>query len=84
MPLLKSSVKDPGDLNSYRAIAGSSLLLNLFDKVILLVCGGLLSTSTDTLQFGYKTGTSTTDYSWLVSEGASYFLRKGNHPYKSI
>ena len=78
MPLLKSSLKDPGDVNSYRAIAGSSLLLKLFDKVILLVWGGLLST--DTLQFGYKTGTSTTECSWLVSEVASYFLRKGNHP----
>ena len=58
LPLLKSSLKDPADPGSYRAIAGSSLLLKLFEKVILLIWGGFLAT--DILQFGYKPGTSTT------------------------
>ena len=31
MPLLKNALKDPADTGSYRAIAGSSILLNLFD-----------------------------------------------------
>ena len=56
LPLLKSSLKDPADTGSYRAIAGSSLILKLFDKVVLLLWGHLLST--DSLQFGYKVGTS--------------------------
>ena len=47
LPLLKNSLK-----NSYRAIAGSSLLLKLFDQVILLLWGHLLAS--DELQFGYK------------------------------
>ena len=37
LPLLKSSLKNPAEANSYRAIAGSSLLLKLFDQVILLL-----------------------------------------------
>ena len=61
LPLLKSPLKDPADPSSYRAIAGSSLILKLFDKVVLLLWGHLLST--DTLQFGYKVGTSTTQWS---------------------
>ena len=74
LPLLKSSLKNPAEANSYRAIAGSSLLLKLFDQVILLLWGHLLSS--DSLQFGYKAGFSTTQCTWLVMEVASYFLRK--------
>ena len=50
LPLLKNNLKDPADTNSYRAIAGSSLLLKLFDQCILLVWGPLLAS--DSLQFG--------------------------------
>ena len=75
LPLLKSSLKNPAEANSYRAIAGSSLLLKLFDQVILLLWGHLLAS--DPLQFGYKAGFSTTQCTWLVMEVASYFLRKG-------
>ena len=66
LPLLKNALKDPANTDSYRAIAGSSILLKLFDKVVLLLWGHLLSS--DSLQFGYKVGTSTTQCSWLVSE----------------
>ena len=75
LPLLKSSLKNPAEANSYRAIAGSSLLLKLFDQVILLLLGHLLAS--DSLQFGYKAGFGTTQCTWLVMEVASYFLRKG-------
>ena len=77
LPLLKNALKDPADTGSYRAIAGSSILLKLFDKVVLLLWGHLLSS--DSLQFGYKVGTSTTQCSWLVSEVVGHFLRSGTH-----
>ena len=77
LPLLKGS-KDPAETSSYRAIAGSSLILKLFEKVILLVWGHLLSS--DSLQFGFKPHTSTTQCTWLVSEVVQYFLRQGSHP----
>jgi hypothetical protein len=78
LPLLKNALKDPADTSSYRAIAGSSILLKLFDKVVLLLWGHLLSS--DSLQFGYKVGTSTTQCSWLVSEVVGHYLRNGTNP----
>ena len=78
LPLIKSSTKDPADTASYRAIAGSSLILKLFEKTVLLIWGDLLST--DTLQFGFKQGSSTTHCSWLVQEVVGHYLREGSHP----
>ena len=78
LPLLKSSLKDPADTGSYRAIAGSSLILKLFEKVILLVWGHLLGT--DSLQFGFKADTSTTQCTWLVQEVVGHYLRNGSQP----
>ena len=63
---------------SYRAIAGSSLILKLFEKVLLLIWGHLLST--DSLQFGFKADTSTTQCSWLVQEVVGHYLRNGSNP----
>ena len=75
---MKGPLKDPADPGSYRAIAGSSIILKLFDKVVLLLWGHLLCT--DPLQFGYKVKTSTTQCSWLVQEVANHFLQLGSHP----
>ena len=75
LPLLKSSLKDPASTDSYRAIASSSLILKLFDNVVLLVWGESLAT--DSLQFGFKPGVSTSQCSWLVQEVAGYYLRSG-------
>ena len=36
--------------------------------------------SSDTLQFGYKLGTSTTQCSWLVTEVVNHFLQRGTNP----
>ena len=82
LPLLKSSLKDPADTGSYRAIAGSSLLLKLFEKLILLIWGNYLST--DSLQFGFRAGTSTTQCTWLVQEVVGHFLRNGSHPILTV
>ena len=73
LPLLKSSLKDPACANSFPAI-----ILKLFDKDILLIWGHLLSS--DSLQFGYKAGTSTTECSWLVTEVVGHYLRRGSNP----
>ena len=75
LPLLKGGQKDSSKTDSYRAIAGSSQILKLFDNVVLLLWGHLLSS--DSLQFGYKCGTSTTQCSWLVKEVADYYLQRG-------
>ena len=75
LPFLKSPLKDPTDSDSYRAIAGSSQILKLFDYVILDLWGHLLDS--DSLQLGFKPGASTTQCSYLVQEVAGYYLRRG-------
>ena len=75
LPLYKGGLKDPGSSNSYRAIAGSSQLLKLFDYTVLLLWGHILGS--DSLQFGFKPGVSTTQCSWLVMEVAGYFVKRG-------
>ena len=78
IPLLKSSLKDPSSTYSYRAIAGSSLILKSFEQCILLVWGDQLHT--DTLQFGFKKRCSTSTATWLVQEVLQTFLRQGSRP----
>ena len=78
LPLLKSSLKDPADTGSYRAIAGSSLILKIFEKVIMMLWGHHLAS--DSLQFGFKAKTSTTQCTWMVTEVAQYLLRNGTNP----
>ena len=82
LPLLKNSLKNPGDTNSYRAIACYSLLLKLFDQCVLIVWGHLLSS--DSLQFGYKVGTGTAQCSWMVMEVANYYMRNGTFPIMTL
>ena len=53
-------------------------MLKLFDKIVLLIWGDLLSS--DTPMFGYKVVTSTTQCSWLVTELVNYFLKRGYNP----
>ena len=78
LPLLKSFLKDPSDPDSYRAIAGSSLILKTFELVVLALWGPVLSS--DSLQFGHKARTSTTHCTWLASEVVQHLLRGGVNP----
>ena len=78
IPLLKSSLKDPAKTDSYRAIAGSSLLLKLFEMCVLDVWGDLLRS--DSLQFGFKRGCGTSSATWLVQEVLHQFLLAGSKP----
>ena len=82
LPLLKSPLKDPCDPSSYRAIAGSSLILKVFELVIIQLWGHLLSS--DSLQFGYKAKTSTLHCTWLVTEVVQYMLRGGINPVVTV
>ena len=74
LPLFKGGLKNPEKFDSYRAIAGASQLLKLFEYVILIVWGEVLDT--DTMQFGFKAGVSTTQCTWLVNEVTTYFMRR--------
>ena len=68
-----------GDLtssNNYRSIALGSLILKIFDWIIILLFGETLSL--DDLQFNYQKNCSTTMCTWMVIEGISYFTRSGS------
>ena len=78
LPLLKSSLKDPAETKSYRAIAGSASLLMVFDRLVLNLWGDLLASGS--LQMGYKRGSSTAQCSYMVMETVSMFLREGTNP----
>ena len=69
IPLVKAG-KDPALSGSYRAIAGSSLLLKLFE----LVWGDNLHSNQ--LQFGFKRQCSTSQATWMVHEVLQHYPRQ--------
>lgn len=75
MPLLKGR-KNPVKFDSYRAVAGASQLLKVFEYAILDVWGSCLES--DSLQFGYKSGTGADQCSWLLLTTAEYFVQRGS------
>ena len=75
LPLYKGGQKNPELFKSYRAIAGASQLLKLFEYVILEVWGHTMAA--DSLQFGYREGMSTTQCTWLVNEVTNHYIRQG-------
>ena len=75
LPLFKGGLKNPASFDSYRAIAGASQLLKLFEYVVLIVWSDVLGS--DSMQFGFKKGVSTTQCTWLVNEVTTYFMRRG-------
>ena len=75
LPLLKPR-KKPEIFDSYRAIAGSSQMLKLFEYVLLEVWGQELES--ESCQFGFKAGTGTTQCSWLLLTVAEYFVQRGS------
>ena len=74
IPLIKDKLGDISSSN--RSVALSSLLLKIFDWIILLLHGDKLST--DELQFGYQQNTLTNMCTWLAIETIDYFLRNGS------
>ena len=76
MPLLKSARKDATKFDSWRAVAGASQLLKLFEYVLLNIWGNYLES--DTLQFGFKQGTGTDQCTWLVHAVAEHYLHRGS------
>ena len=77
IPLVKG-IKDPALSENYRAIAGSFLLLKLFERCVLIIWGDRLQS--DSLQFGFKRGCSTSTATWLVQEVLQTYLRQGSKP----
>ena len=79
IPIVKDNLGDPSTSDNYRAIAIGSLLLKLFDWVVLLVEGDKLHV--DQLQYGYQALTSTTMCSWSLATTIKYYNIRGRAVY---
>ena len=75
-PVLKDKLGNHSDSNNYRSIAISSVILKLFDWVIIILYQDCLHL--DQLQFSYQPNCSTTMCTWQVLETIDYFLRNGS------
>ena len=73
LPIIKDKLGDSSVSKNYRSIAISSVVLKLFDWVIILLYGDKLKLHD--LQFAYQPGVSTSMCTWMVVETIDYFLR---------
>ena len=71
LPIIKDKLGKSDDSNNYRSIAISSVVLKLFDWVIILLYKENLHV--DALQFSYQPNCSTSMCSWMAIETIDYF-----------
>ena len=82
IPIVKDGLADLTSSENYRAIAKSSLILKLFDWVILLHQGEKLSS--DELQFGYQKLSSTVMCTWAATSVISHFNQAGSDVFGAL
>ena len=82
IPLVKDKLGDITASNNYRSIALSSLILKVFDWVVLLLYSDDLKV--DELQFGFQQNTSTSMCTWLAVEAIEYFMGNGSDVYVCV
>ena len=73
VPLIKDKLGDAESSDNYRSIALSSVILKVFDWVVITLFGSILGL--DELQFSYQRDCSTTMCTWLAIESISHFSR---------
>lgn len=76
VPIVKDKLASVTDSSNYRSIAISSIILKLFDWVIIL--GYAENLQLDDLQFGYQTNVSTAMCTWTAVETIEYYQRNGS------
>ena len=79
IPIPKDKLGDASSSENYRSIAISSMVLKIFDWVVLLLFEKELST--DELQFRVQHNTSANMCTWLVVVKIDYFQRNGSEVY---
>ena len=82
IPLVKDKLGDITAINNYRSIALSSLILKVFDWVVLLLYSDDLTV--DELQFSFQQNTSTSMCTWLAVEAIECFMRDGSDVYVCV
>ena len=82
IPIVKYKLGNLCSSDNYRCIAISSLVLKIFDWVIILLYGDKLRL--DDLQFGYEEGCSTNMCTWMAVETVDYFMRNDSDVYVCV
>ena len=76
VPIIKDKMGNLCNSDNYRSIAISSLVLKIFDWVLILLYGDKLYF--DELQFGYQEQCSTNMCTWMAVETIDHFMKKGS------
>ena len=76
VPIVKDKLGDLCSSDNYRLKAISSLILKIFDWVLIILSGDKLQL--DDLQFGYQESCSTNMCTWLAVETIDHFMRNGS------
>ena len=79
VPIVKDKLGNICSGDNYRSIAISSLILKIFDWVIILLYGDKLDL--DQLQFSYQPDISTNMCTWMANETIDFFTRNGSDVY---
>ena len=79
VPLLKDKLGKIDSSDNYRSIALSSVILKIFDWVVITLFGERLGL--DELQFSYQKKVSTNMCTWLVVESIGHFSRNNSNVY---
>lgn len=82
IPIIKNKLGDITSSGNYRSIAISSLVLKIFDLVILSTFQDKLQL--DELQFAYQSEVSTSMCTWTAIETINYFRRNGSDVYSCL
>jgi len=77
VPLIKDAQGNICSSDNYRAISLSTILVKIFESIILFRCYETLSTSCQ--QFGFKKQHSTVQCTWLVRETINYYKAKNSN-----
>ena len=80
--LIKNQRGATDDSNNYRGIALSSILLKVFDWVVLLIFDKELQN--DQNQFGYQQESSANMCTWTAIETVNYFVNRGSTVYACL
>lgn len=79
IPIVKDKLGDITNSNNYRSIAINSIVMKIFDWVIISEFNNHLQLHD--LQFSYQSNVSTSMCTWMAVETISYFLRNGSEVY---
>ena len=75
VPIVKDKLGNISSSKNYRSIAISSLVLKIFDWLVVLLFGETFGL--DDLQFSYQAGCSASMCTWLAIETIGHFTRNG-------